>query len=130
MAKLLINTFLFLLIILVVIMAGCVSEKTRVATLPKSHQFVESIPYIVSHHPKLYKEHLKERKNGIDWSKTEIDTLQNKFLVARIKEKERRRVELLQNSQSSKRLYFGHEKKPKKRTIGKRVFCKECHIVH
>ena len=65
MAKLVINTFLFLLIILVVIMAGCVSEKTKVATLPKSHQFVESVPHIVSHHPKLYKEHLKQKKKGI-----------------------------------------------------------------
>ena len=27
-------------------------------------------------------------------------------------------------------LYFGHKRKPVKRPIGKRKFCKECHIVH
>ncbi len=26
--------------------------------------------------------------------------------------------------------YFGHKRKPVKRPIGKRKFCKECHIVH
>lgn len=130
MAKLLINTFLFLLIILVVIMAGCTSQKSNIATLPKSHQFVESIPHIVSHHPKLYKEYLQRQKNGIDWSKTDIDKLENKFLVARIKEKEKIRIEMKQNNQYSNSLYFGHEKKPKKRAVGKRIFCKECHIVH
>ena len=26
--------------------------------------------------------------------------------------------------------YFGHKKKPKKRPVGKRKFCKECGIVH
>ena len=26
--------------------------------------------------------------------------------------------------------YFGHKKKPKKRTLGKRKMCKECGIVH
>ena len=27
-------------------------------------------------------------------------------------------------------LYFGHKRKPIKRPVGKRKFCKECHIVH
>ena len=26
--------------------------------------------------------------------------------------------------------YFGHKRKPKKRPVGKRKFCKECEIVH
>jgi hypothetical protein len=26
--------------------------------------------------------------------------------------------------------YFGHKRKPKKRAVGKRKFCKECEIVH
>lgn len=130
MAKLLINTFLFLLIIVVVVMSGCTSQKSNVATLPKSHQFVESVPYIVSHHPKLYKEYLDRQKNGIDWSKTNIDQLENKFLVARIKEKEKIRMEMKKNPQYSDASYFGHKEKPVKREIGKRLFCKECHIVH
>ena len=111
-------------------MAGCVSQKSNIATLPKSHQFVESVPHIISHHPKLYKEYLQRLEKGIDWSKTDIDKLENKFLVARIKEKERIRVEKRQNSKHSNSLYFGHEKEPKKRAIGRRIFCKECHIVH
>ena len=69
-------------------------------------------------------------KKGIDWSKTNIDSLENKFLVKRIKEKERLRLEMKKNPQYSKASYFGHEKAPKKRAIGKRIFCKECHIVH
>ena len=36
----------------------------------------------------------------------------------------------MQKPQYSDPLYFGHKKKPKKRAVGKRKYCKECEIVH
>ncbi|WP_017731251.1 hypothetical protein [Nafulsella turpanensis] len=42
-------------------------------------------------------------------------------------EKEAKMAEKPQYSDFS---YFGHKKKPKKRPVGKRKFCKECGIVH
>jgi hypothetical protein len=36
----------------------------------------------------------------------------------------------MQKPQYSDPSYFGHKKKPKKRPVGKRKFCKECGIVH
>lgn len=42
----------------------------------------------------------------------------------------RREAKLAQKPQYSDPSYFGHKKKPKKRPVGKRKFCKECGIVH
>lgn len=36
----------------------------------------------------------------------------------------------MQKPQYSEHAYFGHKRKPKKRPVGKRKFCKECEIVH
>lgn len=36
----------------------------------------------------------------------------------------------MEKPQYSDTLYFGHKRKPKKRPVGKRKFCKECEIVH
>ena len=36
----------------------------------------------------------------------------------------------VQKPQYSDHAYFGHKRKPKKRPVGKRKFCKECEIVH
>ena len=36
----------------------------------------------------------------------------------------------MEKPQYSDPLYFGHKRKPKKRPVGKRKFCKECEIVH
>jgi hypothetical protein len=36
----------------------------------------------------------------------------------------------MQKPQYSDHAYFGHKRKPKKRPVGKRKFCKECEIVH
>ena len=36
----------------------------------------------------------------------------------------------MKKPQYSDPLYFGHKRKPIKRPVGKRKFCKECHIVH
>lgn len=36
----------------------------------------------------------------------------------------------MRKPQYSDPLYFGHKRKPIKRPVGKRKFCKECHIVH
>ncbi|TRX61308.1 hypothetical protein FNH22_04435 [Fulvivirga sp. M361] len=44
--------------------------------------------------------------------------------MARKKERE------MQKPQYSDPSYFGHKRKPKKRPVGKRKFCKECSIVH
>ena len=36
----------------------------------------------------------------------------------------------MKNPQYSDPLYFGHKRKPIKRPVGRRKFCKECRIVH
>lgn len=36
----------------------------------------------------------------------------------------------MEKPQYSDPMYFGHKKKPKKRPLGKRKFCKECQMVH
>jgi hypothetical protein len=36
----------------------------------------------------------------------------------------------MEKPQYSDPTYFGHKRKPKKRPVGKRKFCKECEIVH
>ena len=36
----------------------------------------------------------------------------------------------MQKPQYSDPMYFGHKRKPKKRPVGKRKYCKECDIVH
>lgn len=52
-----------------------------------------------------------------------------KRMKANVKRREviARKMEKPQYSDPS---YFGHKRKPKKRPVGKRKFCKECEIVH
>jgi hypothetical protein len=42
----------------------------------------------------------------------------------------KKEAKLAEKPQYSDPSYFGHKKKPKKRPVGKRKFCKECKIVH
>lgn len=42
----------------------------------------------------------------------------------------KKEAKLAEKPQYSDPSYFGHKKKPKKRPVGKRKFCKECQIVH
>jgi len=45
--------------------------------------------------------------------------------------KKYRKIEKMKDDpQYADPLYFGHKKKPKKRKVGKRKYCKECGIVH
>ncbi|MGB3467596.1 MAG: hypothetical protein WBA74_20080 [Cyclobacteriaceae bacterium] len=44
--------------------------------------------------------------------------------------KSRKEARLARKPQYSDPSYFGHKKPPKKRPVGKKKFCKECHIVH
>lgn len=56
-----------------------------------------------------------------------------KEFEARMKANARRDAKIAkekQKPQYSDPSYFGHKKKPKKRPVGKRKFCKECGIVH
>lgn len=42
----------------------------------------------------------------------------------------KKEAKMAEKPQYSDPSYFGHKKKPKKRPVGKRKFCKECGIVH
>lgn len=44
--------------------------------------------------------------------------------------KHKKEARLMKKPQYSDPSYFGHKRKPKKRSPGKRKFCKECEIVH
>ncbi len=46
------------------------------------------------------------------------------------KKKYRKEQKLKQKPQYSDASYFGHKRPPKKRSVSKRKFCKECGIVH
>ncbi len=50
-------------------------------------------------------------------------------MVALVK-KRKKIAKLMQKPQYADLSYFGHKRKPKKRPLGKRKFCKECEIVH
>ncbi len=75
----------------------------------------------------------KDQKNTFryDFLKS-LDQKKEEF-YKRIKEnaKEDRKMERkMRKPQYSDPMYFGHKRKPKKRPVGKRKFCKECGIVH
>jgi len=42
----------------------------------------------------------------------------------------KKEARMMKKPQYSDPMYFGHKRKPKKRPVGKRKFCKECGIVH
>ena len=44
--------------------------------------------------------------------------------------RDRKLAREMQKPQYSDPSYFGHKRKPKKRPMGKRKFCKECEIIH
>ncbi|MEM7551635.1 MAG: hypothetical protein AAF363_18265 [Bacteroidota bacterium] len=71
---------------------------------------------------KKYKKVLEEK-----YGRLEKEYVQRMRKVRKQKKKEAR---LSEKPQYSDPLYFGHKKKPKIRPVGKRKFCKECHIVH
>ncbi len=51
----------------------------------------------------------------------------------RMKEVQKQKLKeekLAKKPEYSNPMYFGHKKPPKKRPVGKRKFCKVCHIVH
>ncbi len=47
-----------------------------------------------------------------------------------VEKKYKKMARLMKKPQYSDPSYFGHKRKPKKRALGKRKFCKECEIVH
>ncbi len=47
-----------------------------------------------------------------------------------VQKQKKKEAKLAEKPEYSNPLYFGHKKPPKKRPVGKRKFCKVCHIVH
>lgn len=60
-----------------------------------------------------------EKKKVDFWDRMEANAKEKKKIAKK-----------MEKPQYSDPMYFGHKKKPKKRPIGKRKFCKECGIVH
>lgn len=50
-------------------------------------------------------------------------------MIANVK-KYKKMERIMEKPQYSDPSYFGHKRKPKKRAVGKRKYCKECEIVH
>jgi len=90
-------------------------EKTAssyLASISKLRVDIESYnqhPYIV-YYDRLIVEHKKRMKTNVR---------KHKVIARKMKK-----------PQYSDPSYFGHKRKPKKRPVGKRKFCKECEIVH
>lgn len=71
---------------------------------------------------KKYKKALEDK-----YGRLEKEYVQRMKKVRKQKKKE---AKMAEKPQYSDPLYFGHKRKPKIRPVGKRKFCKECHIVH
>lgn len=112
---------------------GCVktyaqSRKEKSSESPNSFS-----PYA----PKEEKAQVRQIKKS---QKRSFRTSFNKGMDQKIKEYEKRMeanakrdrklAREMQKPQYSDPSYFGHKRKPKKRPVGKRKFCKECSIVH
>ncbi|MCG8387602.1 MAG: hypothetical protein MJA30_18780 [Cytophagales bacterium] len=92
-------------------------------------------PYSPKEERALVKQQKKSKKK-----KTSFSSMFNKRMDGKIKEYEKRMqanakmdkkaARQMQKPQYSDPSYFGHKKKPKKRPVGKRKFCKVCGIVH
>lgn len=73
----------------------------------------------------------KKKSAGVSRGKTHADLVREyeERMEANAKRYEKE-AKLAEKPQYSDFSYFGHKKKPKKRPVGKRKFCKECGIVH
>lgn len=74
----------------------------------------------------------KGRKTFREVFKKQLDQKVKEFekrMTANVKE-DRKARRLMEKPQYSDPSYFGHKRKPKKRPLKKRKFCKECHIWH
>ena len=75
------------------------------------------------------KQKKRNQKNSFNWILDQqiIEAEKRKKTVAKRHKKEARLAEKPQYNDPS---YFGHKKKPKKRSLKRRKLCKECLIIH
>lgn len=74
---------------------------------------------------------MKKRGKRASKGKTHDDLVQEfEDRVEANAKRRKKEAKLAEKPQYSDPSYFGHKKKPKKRPVGKRKFCKECGIVH
>ena len=126
-------------ILLLLCLIGCCffssdgySQSKGKKSIERSNSFE---PYSPSEEKAVVKRQKKSKK-----SKRSFNAKFNKQMDGKIKEYEKRMqanakmdrkmAREMQKPQYSDPSYFGHKRKPKKRPIGKRKFCKECGIVH
>lgn len=93
-----------------------------------------------SFEPYASKEESAQLRQAQKRSKKSFKAKYNKNLDRKIKEYEKRMEanaredrkldRAMQKPQYSDPSYFGHKRKPKKRPVGKRKLCQECHVVH
>lgn len=64
--------------------------------------------------------------------KKKFDVLHQEFeaRMRKVSKEKKKEAKMAEKPQYSNPSYFGHKRKPKIRPVGKRKFCKECHIVH
>ncbi len=114
---------LYLIIFILLLGTSAVAQDSRVVegsvnTTPKvySAEEIQAIRTALDNHPytKYYDRLIEEYKARM------------KANVKKYKKVSRE----MQKPQYSDPLYFGHKRKPKKRAVGKRKYCKECEIVH
>jgi hypothetical protein len=93
-----------------------VEERTNNAQKVYSAEEIQAIRTALDNHPytKYYDRLIEEYKERME---------------ANVKKYKKMSREM-QKPQYSDPMYFGHKRKPKKRAVGKRKYCKECEIVH
>jgi hypothetical protein len=113
----------FLLVMLIFIGAVALAQDSRNPEAAKQAPEVTYTPAQLAAMRKAVAEHPYTKyyeRLVVDYQKRMKANVKKRDVIARKMEK----------PQYSDPTYFGHKRKPKKRPVGKRKFCKECEIVH
>lgn len=128
--------YLYVMLAAMLIMGSCASSKNnsftsdRPAYTPEgpSSRVAESETSTAG---RAAPESRKKKKKGKSRYKSQQDLVKEyeERMEANAK-RHKKEAKMAEKPQYSDPSYFGHKKKPKKRPVGKRKFCKECKIVH
>ena len=113
----------FVLLILMIVSIGTMAQDSRnPATLKSAPEISYSAEQLAAMRKAVNEHPYTKYYEGlvVDYQKRMKAMVKKRDVMARKMEK----------PQYSDHSYFGHKRKPKKRPVGKRKFCKECEIVH
>lgn len=112
-------------------------DKNKNPELPRPNSFDPNPVYLntstkVKRDPKRTSTKAKSKspkKRSFEWQLDQKKKEFDKRMVANMR-RYKKEARISKKPQYSDPSYFGHKRKPKKRPVSKRKFCKECLIVH